>query len=108
MEEKKFKELMKESRMEMPFPDFEEQVMASIYEEKKSKQGILKNIRLSWFFFTIGTLFGIVATTAMPFLHKQLFNLDLSYLQIPVTLLIVGVLLWQMEAMLRLTFKKKT
>ncbi len=107
MEEKRLKELMKESRMEMPFLDFEDQVMASIHKEEQSKKGILKNIRLSWVFFTLGTLFGIIATTAMPLIKKQLFNLDITYLQMPVTILLVGVLLWQMDAMLKLTFKKK-
>lgn len=105
MEENKFKELLSDSKLNMPFADFEDSVMQSVYKEEESRQGILKNIRLSWVFFTIGTLFGIIATISIPYIQHPIFNFEMKYLQIPLLLLLTGVLVWLMDALFRFSFR---
>ena len=54
MEEEKIKSLIRQSKLEINLPDFEDNVMDAIKEKKASEKSILKNIRWSWFFFIIG------------------------------------------------------
>ncbi|MCU4164510.1 hypothetical protein [Carboxylicivirga caseinilyticus] len=105
MNEDKFRELLSDSKLEMPFADFEDKVMQSVYSEEQSRQGILKNIRLSWLFFTIGALFGIIATILLPHISKPVYNISVEYIQIPVLLVLTGVLIWLMDAMLRFSLR---
>nr|WP_321450510.1 hypothetical protein [uncultured Carboxylicivirga sp.] len=105
MEDTKMKDLLGDSMLEMPFADFEEQVMQSVYKEEKSRQGILKNMRLSWVFFTIGALFGIVATISLPYINQPIFNFDTKYIQIPLLLILTGVLIWLMDALFQFSFR---
>lgn len=105
MDEKKMKELIQQSQLEIPFADFEERVMQSVYKEEKSRLGILKNIRLSWLFFTIGALFGILATISLPHIKQSVLNFDMEYIQLPLLLVLSGAILWIMDAMLRFSFR---
>ncbi len=105
MDEGKIKELIQQSRLEMPFADFEERVMQSVYKEEKSRRGILKNIRLSWLFFTIGALFGIVATISLPHIKQSVLNIEMEYIQLPLLLVISGAIIWMMDAMLRFSYR---
>ncbi len=105
MDEKQLKDWMIDSKLEMPFAEFEERVMQTVYKEEESRQGILKNIRLSWVFFTIGALFGIIATISIPYIQQPIFNFDTTYLQIPLLLVLTGVLVWLMDALFRFSFR---
>jgi len=105
MDEKQLKDRMIDSKLEMPFADFEERVMQTVYKEEESRQGILKNIRLSWVFFTIGALFGIIATISIPYIQQPILNFDTTYLQIPLLLVLTGVLVWLMDALFRFSFR---
>ena len=104
-EDKKLHRLMSESFVEIPFADFEDRLMVRIRKEAREKRSMLHNMRLSWLFFTIGALFGIGATVLLPFIKHSFFNFEIKYFQIPALLIITGVLVWQMEAMLKLSFR---
>lgn len=43
----------------MPFSDFEEKLMSKIHQEARRSNSVLKNVKLSWLFFSIGTFFGL-------------------------------------------------
>ena len=53
-------DLLSNNRKEMPFHDFEEETMAKIRKEQASNRSVLKNIKLSWFFFLLGLVAGMV------------------------------------------------
>lgn len=53
-------ELLSNSRKEMPFLNFEEETMAEIHEEQVRNKSVLKNIKLSWFFFLLGLIAGMI------------------------------------------------
>ena len=51
--------ILSKSRKEMPFHDFEDELMIEIFKERDRKRSVLKNIKLSWLFFIIGLISGI-------------------------------------------------
>ena len=54
MEEERLKSLIKQSKLEINLPDFEENVIDAICEKEASEKSVWKNIRWSWFFFIVG------------------------------------------------------
>jgi len=62
-EEKLIRELMRKSEAKMPFSDFEDKLMGKIHQEEKVIRSFRKDIKLSWFFFAVGTLFGLFLST---------------------------------------------
>lgn len=104
-QDKNLRRLMSESRVEIPFANFEDRLMGKIKAEAKAKQSILKNVRLSWLFFTIGSLFGIGATILIPMIEKSIWGLDFKYLQMPVFLVLAFIIIWQFEALIKYTSK---
>jgi hypothetical protein len=57
-----FSEMMKRSKLAMPFSDFEERTMARINKESIVKSAMLKYKRLAVFFFIMGTGVGFILT----------------------------------------------
>ncbi len=57
--DKYFRELLSDGNMEMPFNDFEDELMAEIRSEQEKRSSLLRNIRLSWLFFILGLVSGI-------------------------------------------------
>jgi hypothetical protein len=62
-EEKLIRELMLKSEAKMPFSDFEDKLMEKIYLDEKTTRSFMKDVKLSWFFFAVGTLFGLFLST---------------------------------------------
>ena len=58
--DKYFRELLQGNHREMPFNDFEDELMDEIAAEHERKNSFLKNIKLSWLFFFFGIISGIV------------------------------------------------
>ena len=54
-----FRELLSDSRLEMPFSDFEDELMEEIHMKYKKRSSLLKNIKLSWLFFFLGMISGM-------------------------------------------------
>ncbi|MFO7756203.1 MAG: hypothetical protein R6V34_09485, partial [Bacteroidales bacterium] len=57
--DKYFRELLSDGNREMPFNDFEDELMAEIRSEQEKRNSLLRNIRLSWLFFILGLVSGI-------------------------------------------------
>lgn len=57
-----FSKLMKNSKLEMPFSDFEERTMARIKQENDAKSSLSIYKKLAVLFFIIGTGFGFLIT----------------------------------------------
>lgn len=52
--------LLKSSKLEMPFADFEEQAMNNILNYERSKEEMTKSKKMAILFFLIGTVFGMM------------------------------------------------
>ena len=61
-----FRELLSGSSREMPFSDFEEELMSEIGREHEKKNSITRNIKLSWLFFFLGMVSGITLVIVTP------------------------------------------
>lgn len=71
-----FVDLMKSSKLEMPFSDFEDVVMQQIEESTIHKSEISKQLRLSKFFFILGSLFGIIISILLSQIQEPIFNVS--------------------------------
>ncbi len=102
----KLKRLIGESKLEMPFSDFEARLMSRINNEVSSEKVITKNIRLSWLFFSLGTLFGILLTIILnP--SNIIFGVPVSKLTIPLYVIGVTIFFLMFEQLLKLTLNHK-
>jgi hypothetical protein len=102
-----FGEIMSKSKLEMPFPDFEDKVMALIEKKDAGRLSVSKEIRLSWIFFTAGTVSGIIISWILPRMQEQIFGIDPKNLAICFQIIFVVLLFTQIETLLDLIKKVK-
>jgi len=69
-EDIKLQNILSKSRKEMPFRDFEDELMIEIFKEGDRKRSVLKNIKLSWLFFIIGLISGIALISVPSLLNE--------------------------------------
>lgn len=60
-----FKELMSKSNLEMPFPNFEDDVILQIKKQEKHKKLLSQNIKVSWLSFFAGIILGMILTVEL-------------------------------------------
>jgi hypothetical protein len=102
----KLKQLIGESKLEMPFSDFEDRLMSRINSEVSNEKAITKNIRLSWLFFGLGTLFGILLTIILnP--TNTIMGIPLSKFIIPLYVTGATLFFLMAEQLLTLNHKKQ-
>ena len=65
-EENQINELLGKSRLKMPFPGFEDDVMMQIELEESLRDATRSGVAWSWVFFIAGTVFGILLTLLIP------------------------------------------
>jgi hypothetical protein len=105
--EKFVKELMAKSERKMPFDDFEDKLMQQIHKEANTSRSFLKDIKLSWFFFTIGTIFGLVLNILVAEMNTTIFGIPSQRLLLIVQVLFVMLLLSQFDRLIGLTKNTK-
>lgn len=78
--DKIMKEILAKASSEMPFPDFEDELMSKIneleLEEKAVQEGYRRGVAFSWIFFIVGIISGIVLTQLIPQLEIPLPGID--------------------------------
>ncbi len=104
-EEKLIRELMGKSAAKMPFRDFEDQLMQQIYEEAKTSRSFLTDVKLSWFFFVVGTLFGLFLNILVGEMNKTIFGFPAQRLSLILQVLFVILILLQFDKLVALTKK---
>ncbi|NPA36978.1 MAG: hypothetical protein GXO47_09030 [Chlorobi bacterium] len=102
----RLKELLGSSRLEMPFPDFEDKVMDRIKEEVREGKAIDKNLRLSWIFFALGTAFGLLLSVILS-PSSIVFGFPVSKLAIPAYITGGTLFLLFLEQLFKFTFERK-
>ena len=100
-----FTSLLSESKLEMPFSDFEDMVMYEIEQKEISKSSISKDLKLSLIFFVLGTIFGVVISILLQQLEKPVFGINPKVLSLFFQITFAVILFTQMEAILKL-FKR--
>ena len=104
-EDIQLKNILSKSRKEMPFNDFEDELMIEIYKERDRKRSVLKNIKLSWMFFIIGMISGIALISIPSFLNETAadFTSYVAILSILMIALCLIILLFA-EKLIRFSF----
>ena len=97
--EQTFREMMSKSRLEVPFPDFEDKIMGFIEKKLSSKVSISRDIKLSWVFFILGSTFGIIVTILLPKIQQPVFGIDIDNLIIPFLIIFSFLLLSQIDSL---------
>ncbi len=100
--DKAFYQLMQQSRLHMPFSDFEDKTMQKIYQEERHKKSISQDIKLSTFFFIIGTAFGILVSILLPKLEGSFLGISPDKLLLPFQVIFIVLLLTQLESLVKL------
>ena len=105
-EEKIIHELMSKSSAEMPFSDFEDKLMGKIYQETERSRSFLKNIKLSWLFFIIGTFFGLFLSIIAGQLSKIILGFPSQRILLVIQIIFAILLLTQFSNLFELTKKR--
>lgn len=59
-------EIMEKSKLEMPFSNFEDDLMQQIRKREVRQKSYLQNVTMSWLCFFTGTVVGILITYLLP------------------------------------------
>ena len=102
-EEKLVRELMNKTVQEMPFADFEDRMMERIHNKANASRSFLKDIRLSWFFFIVGTLFGLLINLIVANMNQTIFGIPGQRFILVIQALFVILLLSQFDRLVALT-----
>lgn len=107
MEEKDFKNMMQQSKLEIQFPDFEKQVMAKIRKKEASRKSVWKNLKISWLFLFIGAFLGIFLTQFLADIQIPFLGENSKLILLLGEILIVIVITSQFDSLFRFTLKKR-
>jgi len=105
-EEILFREILAQSKLEVPFPDFEDNVMLKIEKENSFQRSVSKDVKLSWFFFIAGSVFGIAISLMLPRMQSPILGINPQKLAIFFQMIFVILLFTQFETLIK--FIKKT
>jgi hypothetical protein len=70
-----FSGIMKQSKLSVPFTDFEDKIMLRIREKSKKKSTFSREIKLAWIFFITGSTFGIIISIILPLLQEPVLGI---------------------------------
>jgi len=95
-----FKEIMSKSELDVPFPDFEDNVMGLIEKRLSKKVSITRDIKLSWIFFILGSTFGIIVIIILPKLHVSVGGITMDKLTIPFLIIFSYLVMTQLDCLI--------
>lgn len=104
LKDKDFSTLMKKSKLELPFSDFETNVMQRIEAESRQKGMYAKGIQLSALFFLLGTGFGLIAQNMVKS-SDAIFGLPAQQVLLTFQIIYIVIVLTQLENILQLVAK---
>ncbi|MCY1722869.1 hypothetical protein OU798_21150 [Prolixibacteraceae bacterium Z1-6] len=107
MEEMDFKNMMQQSKLEIQFPDFEEQVMTQIKKKEANRRSVWKNLKMSWLFLFIGAFLGIFVTQFLTDIQLPFIGEKSKLVLLIAEIFIVLVVASQFDSLLRFTIKKR-
>lgn len=101
-----FREMLSASKFEVPFPDFEDNVMMEIEKEISFRKSVSKDVKFSWISFVVGSVFGIVISLILPHLKSSIFGIAPEKLAISFQIIFTLLLFTQLETLIK--FIRKT
>lgn len=107
MEEQDIKDLLKQSKLEIQFPNFEDLVMDKIKAKEANRRSVWKNLKISWIFFFIGSFFGILVAQLLADIQIPFLGENSKLVLLVGEILIVFIVASHFDRLLRFTFKKR-
>jgi hypothetical protein len=107
MKDQEFKNTMQHSKLDIPFSDFEENVMEKVRKKEAIRRSVWRNLKISWIFFFIGTFLGILVTHYFTTVKISFLEENSELVLLLAEILIVIVISTQFDNLIRFTFKKR-
>lgn len=104
-EEMFFKDLMSKSKLELPFPEFEDTVMMKIETEELYRETYATNIKMSWICFIAGTVFGVILSVLLPQFQVSLFGMGPDSIMLGFQFLLALFVLFGLDLLIQHTRK---
>jgi hypothetical protein len=98
--EQTFREIMSKSKLDVPFPDFDDKVMGLIEKKLLKKVAISRDIKLSWVFFILGSAFGILVPILLSQVQQPVLGMDIDNLRIPFLIIFSFLILSQIDSLI--------
>ncbi|TFF33983.1 hypothetical protein [Mucilaginibacter psychrotolerans] len=102
-----FSEMMKKSKLAMPFSDFEERTIALIYKENALKSSTSKYKRLAILFFIMGTGLGFTVTYFLSLPKASIAGIPSDTILLVCRVSYILLILTQLNAILKLFSKAR-
>ena len=106
-EEAFLKELMSKSKLTFPFPDFEDNVIRIVESNQKKRNIIQRDLRLSWIFFLLGSLFGITISILLPKFQEPVLGLSVDKFTLPFQIIFIFLFITQLNNLIDYYSKTK-
>lgn len=94
--------LIPQVRTKMPFTDFEDKVMRQVHQEAKHRASVFKDLKISFVFFILGTVFGVVFTLLLPKLDWTFYKISTQDLVLPIFFILTIIFIICFENFVRL------
>lgn len=96
-----FGEIMSKSKLTLPFSDFEDNVMMQIESRVLRHHKWSKELSLSWIFFIVGSVFGIVLSVFIAQLRDPIFGIQPVNLTLFFAIVFSAVLFTQIDTLIK-------
>ena len=96
-----FREIMSKSKLNVPFSDFEDNIIRAIKKKSSKKKSILRDMKLSWLFFILGSTFGITISIVLPGIKDSILGIPLDRLAVPFFIIFSFLLLTLFDNLLK-------
>lgn len=96
-----FREIMSKSRLDLPFSDFEDNVMMQIENKVLHHHSLSKELKLSWIFFIAGSVFGTVISCILAQLHEPIFGIKPVNLTILFAIVFASIMFTQIDTLIK-------
>lgn len=96
-----FKEVMSKSRLELPFSDFEDDVMLQIETIVLHRKDLKKGLKLSWIVFMAGGVCGMVASFFIQQLQEPFFGIQPANLSILFQVIFAAIIFTQLDTLIK-------
>ncbi|MGD0756385.1 MAG: hypothetical protein ABR927_15140 [Bacteroidales bacterium] len=100
LEEEFFQEIMSKSKLNVPFLDFDNHVMGIIEHQVLKKTSISKEIKLSWAFFILGSIVGVILAVLLLRSEGMIMGVSFDKLVIPFLIVCSFLILSQFDILL--------
>lgn len=105
-EEEFFKDLISKSKLEMPSPGFEEQVMMHIKRENiYQQQPVPREIKWSWVFMVLIIVLGITTSLLITQLQTFIFGIPSHSVKTVFDFVFIVFVLLQLDTLIKYTFR---